>query len=145
METLVVGSDGSEGSNEALLWALDHARSDDLIRVVYIWQVYRGARPDVVPAAELSAIRSEADRVVADAVEKALEGRVGPLPHIERVSYYGHPGQWLTKLSAESDLIVVGSRGQGGFVGLLLGSVSTYVVHHAKCPVVVVPAKSADR
>ncbi len=142
---MVVGIDGSDGSDEALRWALDHARNDDLIRAVYVWQIYRGATPEVVPSAELAEIRPEADHVVADAVKKALEGRAGPAPQIEQVSYYGHPGRWLAKLSAESDLIVVGSRGHGGFVGLLLGSVSTYVVHHAKCPVVVVPGNPTDR
>jgi nucleotide-binding universal stress UspA family protein len=50
----------------------------------------------------------------------------------------GHAGERLIALSREADLLVVGSRGHGGFMGLLLGSVTTYVVNHALCPVVVV-------
>ena len=141
---MVVGIDGSAGSDSALAWALAHAREDDLIRAVYVWQVPRGATPDFVPASELATIRPDADRFVADVVDNVLKVHEGQVPQIERVSYYGHPGRWLVKLSAESDMIVVGSRGRGGFVGLLLGSVSTYVTHHALCPVVVVPAGRTD-
>jgi nucleotide-binding universal stress UspA family protein len=50
----------------------------------------------------------------------------------------GHPGERLITLSEDAELLVVGSRGHGGFVGLLLGSVTTYCVNHARCPVVVV-------
>jgi nucleotide-binding universal stress UspA family protein len=50
----------------------------------------------------------------------------------------GHAGERLIALSKEAELLVVGSRGHGGFMGLLLGSVTTYVVNHAVCPVVVV-------
>jgi nucleotide-binding universal stress UspA family protein len=58
--------------------------------------------------------------------------------------YYGHPGRCLVDLSDEVDLLVVGRRGLGGFKGLLFGSVSTYVVHHADCPVVIIPAEPID-
>ena len=50
----------------------------------------------------------------------------------------GHAGEQLIKLSEDADLLVVGARGHGGFLGLLMGSVTTYVVNHALCPVVVV-------
>jgi nucleotide-binding universal stress UspA family protein len=55
----------------------------------------------------------------------------------------GHAGEQLIRLSDHADLLVVGARGHGGFLGLLMGSVTTYVVNHARCPVVVV--RSADQ
>ncbi len=50
----------------------------------------------------------------------------------------GHPAEVLLKAAAGTDLLVVGSRGHGGFAGMLLGSVSSHAVHHARCPVLVV-------
>ncbi|HTO00962.1 MAG TPA: universal stress protein, partial [Microthrixaceae bacterium] len=50
----------------------------------------------------------------------------------------GHAGEVLIRLSGSADLVVVGSRGRGGFVGLVMGSITNHVVNHAKCPVVVV-------
>jgi len=53
---------------------------------------------------------------------------------------HGFPAQELIKASKDSDLLVVGARGGGGFAVLMLGSISNQVVHHAACPVVVIPA-----
>lgn len=142
MEKIAVGVDGSEAASDALRWALKHTSSDDVIHAVYVWQVNQGPRSDVVPAGELKLHRSAADhavREIVDSVVAEFEGRAGS---VEAVSYFGHPGKWLVDLSDEVDMLVVGSRGLGGFRGLLLGSVSTYVVHHAKCPVVVVRSEN---
>lgn len=110
-----------------------------------MWQTYRGALPHLIPMSELEALRPEADQFVADAVETVVkELAVQPGANIERVSYYGHPGKWLVKLSQEADLVVVGRRGQSDIKSLLLGSSSNYVVHHAHCPVVVIPADLVD-
>jgi len=144
MKKTAVGVDGSDASREALRWAIENASEGDLVRAVYVWQLFRGPRPDVVPVSELQRVRPEADRFINEVVDAVTAGLDGPLPRIERVSYYGHPGRWLVDLSDEVDLLVVGSRGLGGFKGLLLGSVGSYVVHHAHCPVVVVPAGPTD-
>ena len=141
MEKIVVGIDGSETATEALRWALSHSSAGDLIRAVYVWQVYHGARLEVLSAEDLRQLRPKADRIVREVVDSVLADIDGPVASVEAVSYYGHPGKWLVDLSDEVDLLVVGSRGHGGFRGLLLGSVSTYVVHHADCPVVVIRPK----
>jgi len=144
MDTIAVGVDGSQASKKALRWAIDHASPNDVVRAVYVWQVHRGALPDIVPIAELQQIRPHADRFLDDVVAGVVEGLDKPHANIERVSYYGHPAKSLVNLSDEVDLIVVGSRGSGGFKGVLLGSVSTHLVHHACCPVVVVPPDAPD-
>jgi nucleotide-binding universal stress UspA family protein len=144
METIVVGVDGSKPSERALHWAIEHASEGDVIRAVYVWQVHRGALPDVVPLAELERIRPQADHFVGDVVDRVVAEFDGPLPEIAQVSYYGHPGRWLVDLSDEVDLVVVGGRGLGGLKGLVLGSVSNYVVSHSRCPVVVIPPEPED-
>ena len=123
---------------------MDNARDDDHLRVVYVWQVQREARHRVLPPAEIARIRPQADELVREIVDEVTSGLDLPASLIvEPVSYYGHPGKWLVNLSREADLLVVGNRGQGGFAGMLLGSVSTHAVHHAHCPVVVVRTDAA--
>ena len=63
-------------------------------------------------------------------------------PAIKRTVRDGTGAQLLTEASAKTDLLVVGSRGRGGFAGLLLGSTSQAVLHHAQCPVMIVTQKS---
>lgn len=136
---IIVGIDASEHAKLALRWALANARDNDHLRVVYVWQVQREARPRVLPPSEIARIRPQADGLVREIVDEVTAGLDLPASVIvEPVSYYGHAGTWLVNLSKEADLLVVGNRGQGGFAGMLLGSVSTYAVHHAHCPVVVV-------
>jgi nucleotide-binding universal stress UspA family protein len=129
----------------ALRWAIRHSVKGDLIRAVYVWQIYRGALPHLVPLSEIEALRPEADEFVADTVDSVVsELGTEPDAEIERVSYYGHPGKWLSKLSQEADLVVVSRRGHSTVQTLLLGSVSSYVVHHAHCPVAVIPVDRVD-
>jgi len=74
-------------------------------------------------------------------VQKALSQAGGPAPASVTVrAVSGLPAEELVKASSDSDLVVVGSRGGGGFARLRIGSVSSQVMHHAACPVVVIPA-----
>ena len=137
---VVVGVDGSDGSRKALRWAAAEAaaRGDDL-ELVHVWeapQAYAplglGAYPlDPEPIQEVA--RGLLEGLVADARELA------PGVEVQGELVEGPPAQALLDHARTADLLVVGSRGLGGFKSLLLGSVSQQVVHHAPCPVVIVP------
>ena len=136
---IVVGLDGSDESTRALDWAAEEA---DLrggrVRVVTAWHVpvlvySAGYTPMVAPSVEESsehAANTIVEGAAAELTDRGLE--------VDTVVEYGNAAQALIDASAEADLLVVGSRGHGGFAGLLLGSVSTQCAQHATCPVVVV-------
>lgn len=141
---IVVGVDGSERSKDALRWG---ARQAELT----------GATIDAIVASQFPAFYgwTSADLVgpdfarfagqaLADAIDEVF-GPDHPASLRTRV-VEGHAGQVLVEASAGADLLVVGNRGYGGFYGVLLGSVSTYCVHHAHCPVTVIrPARNGTR
>lgn len=79
----------------------------------------------------------DAARTLADSLAAAFGDT--PPDGLEGCVREGHAAQVLIEFSADTDMLVVGSRGHGGFAGLLLGSVSAYCTEHGKCPVVVVP------
>ena len=76
----------------------------------------------------------------AHAVAEAAEGLAGERPQITVTAINGFAARALIDASADSDLVVVGNRGGGGFPRLSLGAVASQVVHHAHCPVVVAPS-----
>ncbi|MDT7593071.1 MAG: hypothetical protein QOH45_2602, partial [Pseudonocardiales bacterium] len=78
----------------------------------------------------------ETSSMLDEAIAKAVSAGHGV--HLRKHVTQGHPAQVLLDASEGADLLVVGSRGHGGFTGMLLGSVSQYLVTHARCPVVVV-------
>ena len=144
---IVVGVDSSEGAKAALRFALKEAKlRQATLRVVHTWQFgyigvsgIEGYSP--VVGADLGDLRRTAE-VALDAVmhEVALDAD-GVV--IERRVSEGAPATVLVDESRQADLLVVGSRGHGGFAGLLLGSVSQQCAHHAACPVVIVHAAKA--
>lgn len=126
MSEIVVGVDGSSGSRRALEWALQEAQ----LRQVGVRLVYGiGARPSAYP--------EEAMEMLSQALDDA--GGAPPGVSVERSAMFGSAAELLLEQAAEAELLVVGTRGRGGFVGLVLGSVSQQVVQHGPCPVVVVP------
>ncbi|MFI7501587.1 universal stress protein [Streptomyces sp. NPDC049687] len=137
MSTLpvVAAVDGSDDSLRALDWALDAARRRGTgLRVAHVrhhsvWT--RPGAPVVVPAPP------EADPVLADVRARLAE--VETPPETEYVGLDGAPGALLPELGAEAQLLVLGSRGRGGFARLLLGSNGLTAARDAECPVVVVP------
>jgi nucleotide-binding universal stress UspA family protein len=138
-QRIVVGVDDSEGGRRALRWALEDA-SRRQARVVAVLAWHRplmGASPAVAaivdPAEEQAFAEARLAGIVGDALEAAPAGVV-----VDHVVTEGSPARTLLDEARGADLLVVGSRGRGGFAGLLLGSVSQHCVHHAPCPVVVV-------
>jgi nucleotide-binding universal stress UspA family protein len=142
MSRIVVGIDGSHHASRALDWAMGEAavRKADLtvIAVNSVPQGYWTTRPVTLPgdADRVEEIRKSAQEAV-DKSAAALGDEQPAAVHV--MAFSGFPAKALIDESEKADLIVVGSRGGGGFGALFLGSVSSQVVHHAKCPVVVVP------
>jgi nucleotide-binding universal stress UspA family protein len=159
---VVVGIDGSEGSSKALAWAAQEARMRRaILRVVHAWRLPRlgnaASLEEGLPAeragltvrdekvyedfrSEVASMSSgepgEAEALVASQISAVL----GPSPDIalERSVKEGRASRVILEAAEDADLVVVGSRGREGFVGLLLGSVSSQVAHHSRCPVTIV-------
>ena len=139
MERIVVGVDGSEPAERALAFALEEAKVRGAeLEVVHAWQPAMGGYPygtiEAFDPAELEA----AAKMGLDAVMRGIDATGLAAPPIPTLAC-GSAASVLIDASKRAAMVVVGSRGRGGFAGLLLGSVSQQVVHHAACPVVVVP------
>jgi nucleotide-binding universal stress UspA family protein len=141
-ERIVAGVDGSASSVEALRWAVRQAElTGATVDAVIAWQYPAaavgfgwGAVADDTDYAELAA--KTVAEAISEAVDPATDVRVRP------VVVHGYPAEVLTEHAAGADLLVVGSRGHGGFAGALLGSVSQHCTHRAPCPVVVIRGKA---
>jgi nucleotide-binding universal stress UspA family protein len=137
---IVVGVDGSPSAGEALRWAVRQAQLTGAgVEAVIAWHLplmAGGYAWPPVGVLESTDFGQLAGRVLDSAITEAL-GPAAPVP-VTRVVTEGNPAQVLLDRSADADLLVVGSRGHGGFAEALLGSVSQHVVHHAACPVVII-------
>jgi nucleotide-binding universal stress UspA family protein len=169
---IVVGVDASPEARRALAWAAAEARlRQAVLEVVHAYHAKEraaayfpsqyavpgtaiGAAGEPSQAEMTATLRDQAEveevfRSQADQLLEALVGEVGEqLSGIEvqrTVVENRHPAKALVELSAGADLLVVGSRGRGGFSEMLLGSVSHAAVLHAVCPVVVVPSQRGER
>lgn len=143
MRGIIVGTDGSARSHKALEWAVREAGIRNAPLTVLIVQqpvtdffdsadAYPGDR-DLTEFARKSALEE---------TEEVLEqARNDPRPASVAVqAILGIPAKELLRATVDADMIVVGSRGAGGLKKVLLGSVSSHVVHHGHCPVVIVPS-----
>lgn len=139
---IVVGVDGSPSSISALRWALDEAeRTGVSVRAVIAWEVPTNwGKP--VPVYPGDHLETEAADRLAQIVDEATAGR--PSLQVTRTVVKGHPARVLLDQAQRADLLVVGQRGLGGFSGTLVGSVSQKCLHHATCPVLVVPSEGTD-
>ncbi|HEX6967986.1 MAG TPA: universal stress protein [Micromonosporaceae bacterium] len=125
---VVVGVDGSAGSGPALAFAAEEAAlRGSPLTVLHVW----GDAPR-----DGATVRDEAQRLLDEAVAEARERHPGLTVEGRAVTGLD-PERALIEASGKASLVVVGSRGRGGFTGLLLGSVSQALVHHSGCPVVI--------
>jgi nucleotide-binding universal stress UspA family protein len=142
---IVVGVDGSVSSRAALRWAVRQAKlTGGTVDAVIAWEL-----PTVITSTGWTPVyaveegdfaedaRKRIDAVIADVVEPAD----GQLVHTQVVK--GHPAPVLLGAAAGADLLVIGSRGHGGFADALLGSVGLHCVHHAHCPVLIMRGEPA--
>lgn len=142
MERIVVGVDGSPGAANALGWALHLAEETGAkVEAIHAWELgyawIDGYAPDVERWTKEAA--AAAQRTLDTAVDMAIAA--GPTGvDVVRTVVEGVPTRALLNASRDADLLVVGSRGRGGFAALLLGSVSQQCVQHSRKPVVVVPS-----
>lgn len=141
MGRIVVGVDDSAGGRAALAWALEEAElRHSQLEVVHAWTLPLAEgwnREWPTDAAWFGdQARQLVDKLIAEQhVDESSTVEIVPMP----VECEG-PAFGLLDRAKGADLLVLGSRGRGGFTGLLLGSVSTQCVHHASCSVVVVKA-----
>ena len=134
---IVVGVDGSEASKDALRWAHRQATytGSELV-AVGVWSYVTMSYPTMsgyVPTVNDIDVEGDTRVLLEQVVKEVLDDAP-----VRLVVTEGHPAEVLTRFSESADLVVLGCRGHGGFVGALVGSVSQHVVSHASCPVVVV-------
>lgn len=140
MKQIVVGVDGSEGAQRALEWAVDEASAHGAkLTAVHAWSVVYagGALPYAYNASPIDA--SDFEKHATEVLDTAIAALPVHGVAIESHVVCGGAADALLKAAKGADLLVVGSRGRGGFSALLLGSVSHQVAQHAPCPVVVIP------
>lgn len=135
--TVVVGVDGSPTGTAALRWAIEEARArNGRVRVIHAWTSQLDWQMDVYAPVDEGALRAAAQQRLDDALGRVDAGDVA----LESELVEGEPGRVLLDAASNADLLVVGPRGHSRVAEVLLGSVSSFCVHHATGPVVVVHA-----
>lgn len=139
MGKIVVGVDGSSGSREALRWAFAEAQlRNATLEAVIVWQYpITTSLPTFGAMSAPEDFQTEArSTLIAILADEGITA-AAPIPVTTLVAE-GNPARALLDAAEDAELLVVGSRGHGGFTGVLVGSISQQCVHHSKCPVVVV-------
>lgn len=132
---IVVGVDGSASSKAALAWAVGQAGlTGAVVEAITAWEFPYGTRyPVLIPEVDFAEV---AARTLTDAIAEVCGD--SDAAAIRHQVVQGNAARVLVDASAAADLLVVGSRGHGGFAEALLGSIGQQCVHHARCPVVVI-------
>ena len=141
MPGIIVGVDGSGHSQRALGWAMKEAAIRHTpLTVLAVAEAVKGYYGGIANYPD-DAARTEQAREAAQAeTDKVLAGLEGPHPEAVTVkAVHGFPVNELIDASKDADIVVLGSRGAGGFTRLMIGSVAGQVTQHAHCPVLIVP------
>lgn len=142
---IVVGADGSASAGVALRWAVQQAElTGGSVDAVTAWQypaAYGGYGMAPFGSSDEFDFASWAEKALAEQVAAAVPG--DSTVRVRTQVAEGSPARVLLAASEGADLLVVGSRGHGGFAEALLGSVAQHCIHHARCPVVVIRGQSA--
>jgi nucleotide-binding universal stress UspA family protein len=144
MPGIIVGVDGSGHSQRALEWAMKEAAIRYApLTVLAVHEAVAGYFGGVSIYSD-DAERTEAVRQAAQAeTDKALAGLEGPHPESVTVTVvHGFPVEEIIRAGGGADMIVLGSRGAGGFTRLMMGSTVGQVAQHAPCPVLIVPPEN---
>lgn len=141
---VVVGLDGSAASHQALGYAAAVARWQNwTLHIVHTWHVNYPASTFAIGLGEIVTAASDEAFAIVRKAEHEVLGDASAI-EVRRSIEEGAPAHTLIELSRGADLLVVGSRGLGGFSSLALGSVGQACVHHAHCPVLIVRPKDAE-
>jgi len=137
--TIVVGVDGSKASAKAIDFAFDQAEA----RHARVVAVHAWTSPFLTYADGASMLQFDEEKIQEESqllVAESVAGAAADHPDVEWTTQLvsGSPAEALVRRSESADLMVVGSRGHGGFTGLLLGSVSQTVLHHTRSPIAIV-------
>ena len=143
MPGIVVGVDGSGHSRKALEAAAAEAAAHGVpLTVLVIHQAVRDVYGSASHYGDDAALTEKAKEAAQADTDQVLAAAGSQPPSVTVTAVHGLPVDELVKASESADMIVLGRRGMGGFVRLLMGSVSSQVAQHAQCPVLIVP--SAD-
>ena len=146
MPGIIVGVDGSGHSRRALEWAMKEAAlRHEALNVIAVHQAVKGYYGTAVVNPEDRALTEQAREAAEAEANKVLAELGESRPDTVTVTAVnGFPVEEILAAAEDADIIVLGSRGVGGFTRLLLGSVSSQVAQHAHCPVLIVPAEDSE-
>ena len=146
MPGIIVGVDGSGHSRRALEWAMKEAAlRHEALNVITVHQAVKGYYGTAVVNPEDRALTEQAREAAEAEASKVLAELGESRPDTVTVTAVnGFPVEEILAAAEHADIIVLGSRGSGGFTRLLLGSVSSQIAQHAHCPVLIVPAEDSE-
>lgn len=140
MPGILVGIDGSKHSLRALEWAIHEAALREApLTVLTVCQAVAGYMTPAVAYPGDETLAADARKMAQEQTDELLGEAESKPPAVQVLAVVGLPADEILQAGEDADMIVLGSRGAGGFRRLLMGSVSSQVAHHAHSPVVIIP------